>query len=48
MDIVAYHVQTILHDLTRRISDDVEVTLTVFLGCAVLLYMIFGRGKRSL
>jgi hypothetical protein len=44
---LAYHIQVFLHDLTRSISDDAEVMLIAFLGCAVLVYRILSRSKRS-
>jgi hypothetical protein len=45
---LAYHVQVFLHDLTRAISDEAEVMLVAFLGCAVLVHRILNRKKRTL
>ena len=43
---LSYHIQIFLHDLTRAISDETEVMLVAFLGCAVLVYRILSRSKR--
>jgi hypothetical protein len=45
---LAYHIQIYLHDLTRSVSDDMEITLVAFVACAVALYTIVGRSKRAL
>ncbi len=44
---LAYHIQIFLHDLTRAISEETEVMLVAFLGCAVLVHRILSRNKRT-
>jgi hypothetical protein len=45
---LAYHIHIFLHDLTRAVSDDMEITLIASVACAVALYKIVGRTKRAL
>ena len=45
---LAYHIQIFLNDLSRRVTNDVEITLIAFVACAVLLYVVFGKSRRAI